>query len=389
MNKPLSIWKYYLNNRKKVSAVFVIIFLGIFLQCALLIVVTTELNFIQAALPYNSVAFACHTDGNIKQSPEYRSRLQQLLGKYPAISKALPFSFMETPMRGPLFTVAVEILSLKPEDIKPVMNCLHLTVIKGRLPTLGTHEIALHWKIAANKGLKIGSHFENEVPKSELFLLDYKELFFGNYKVVGLLDGDSIVGFCDLDTYNQDFHLSAGDTSWLIIPKKGQLAEAKSYLAQCIRKDKELRTSTGNENVLLDVNSRVTMLLNVFSLVITSIITLCISFLFYIYFYQRRSEFGLLEALGHTRQMIIGKAFLEIVVINLLGFCCGVAGALLSGWALNRFVLMKCGMPLVLWDPSYTFRLLSTPLLVTFISFLPVWRMLKKVDPIIIIEGEV
>ncbi len=387
MTKPLSIRKYYRNNRKKVAIIFTITFLGIFLQCALLIDVTTALNFYQAAMPYNSVAYAYHSDHNMKQSPEYWSRLQGLLGKHPAISNVLPFAYVATPMRD---GVSVEILSLKPEDIKPLMNFLHLTLSKGRLPTPGTHEVALHWKIAANKGLKIGNHLSNQVDKSSLLIGgDYQKLFIGDYKLVGLLDGDFIIGLSDLDTYNNDLHLSEGDTSWLIIPKKGQLAEAKSYLAKCIQKDKELNTSTAEENALLNMSNTVIMVANILDLVITSVITFCVGFLFYIYFNQRRSEFGLLEALGHTRPMIIGRAFLEIAVINLLGFFCGVASALLCGWALNRFVLMAQGLPLVLWDPSYTFRLLSTPLLVTFISLLPVWRMLKKVDPITIIEGEV
>ncbi len=118
-------------------------------------------------------------------------------------------------------------------------------------------------------------------------------------------------------------------------------------------------------------------------------ITLCVSFLFYIYFYQRRPEFGLLEALGHTRQTIIGKALFEITVINLLGFFGGLLSALLCGWALNHFDLTEHGLPLVLWDQSYIFRLLSTPLIVTLISLLPIWRMLKKIDPITIIEAKV
>ncbi len=386
MTKPLSIWRYYLNNRKKVSIVFLITFFGIFSQCVLLIDTTTRLNLYQAMLPLKSLAFAYHMDDNIQQSLEYQNRLKQLLEKHPAISKALLFSVTKTEING----VPAWIILLKPKDIKPVMNSSQLTLIRGRLPTPGTHEIALHWKIAAYRGLKIGNYCDKDSKFGyRPFIRVFSRLLPGDCKLVGLLDGDSVVGFSDLDTYNNDLHLSQGDASWLVIPKKGQLASAKSYLAKCIQKDKELHTSTVYENTQFNITNYTVMLLNIFYLVITSVITLCVSCLFYIYFYQRRPEFGLLEALGHTRQMIIGKAFLEIIVINLLGFVCGLISALLCGWALNRFMLMEQGVPLLLWDQSYIFKLLSTLLFITFISLLPIWRMLKKIDPITIIEGKV
>jgi ABC-type lipoprotein release transport system permease subunit len=382
MTKPLSIWRYYRNSRKGVTIIFIITFLGILAQCALLIHTTTKLKLYKDIWPFGSFAYAFHTGKTVQQSPEYQNRLQQLLEKHPANSKVVPFSFVQTT----LSTVSVLIFYLRSKDIKPVMNSLQLTLIRGRLPTPGTHEIALHWKLAANRGIKIGDYCNKDY-KFGMFIPLFRGL--GDNKLVGLLDGDPIVGFSDLDTYNKDLHSSQRKESWLVIPKKGQLAQAKSYLAKCIQKDKELSDpSTVYQNV--DINNSTTFrVLHIFDFVITSVITICVSCLFYIYFYQRRPEFGLLEALGHTRQMIVGKAFLEITVINLLGFVCGLISALLCGWALNRFVLMERGLPLVLWDQSYIFKLLSTPLIVTLVSLLPVWRMLKKVDPITIIEGKV
>jgi ABC-type transport system, involved in lipoprotein release, permease component len=386
MTNPLSIWRYYCNNRKKVSVVFFITFFGIFAQCALLIDTTTRLDLYQAMLPLQPFAYAFHTDGNIQQTPEYQNRLQQLLEKHPAISKALLFSMTKTEIDG----VPACIILLRPKDIKPVMNSLQLTLIRGRLPAPGTHEIVLHWKIAAYRGLKIGNYCDKDSKFGyKPFIRVFGGLLPGDFKLVGLLDGDSIIGFSDLDTYNHDMRWSLASASWLVIPKKGQLDRAKSYLAKCILKGQELHTSTVYENTQNNIMNFTVILLNIFCLIITGVITLCVSILFYIYFYQRRLEFGLLEALGHTRQMIVGKAFLEITVINLLGFVLGLLSALLCGWALNRFIYMERGLRLVLWDQSYIFRLLSTLLFVTFISLLPIWRMLKKVDPITIIEGEV
>ena len=386
MIKPLSIWRYYRNNRKKVTIIFMITFLGIFAQCALLIHTTTKFKLYNDRWPWQPFAYAFHTGENIQQSPDYQNRLQKLLEKHPAISKVIPFSYAETR----LSTVSIYILYLRSKDIKPVMNSLQLTLIRGRLPAPGSHEIAIHWKLAAFHGLKIGNYCNKDYKKDIKFGRFLPLITgLGDTKLVGLLDGDPITGFSDLDTYNNDLHSSQGTESWLVIPKKGKLDQAKSYLSECIQKDEELTdSSTIYQNS--DINNSTTFrVLYIFDLVIISVITICVSCLFYIYFYQRRPEFGLLGALGHTRQMIIGKAFLEIAVINLLGFVSGLCSALACGWALNRFMLLEQGLPLVLWDQSYIFKLLSTLLFVTFTSILPIWRMLKKVNPITIIEGKV
>jgi ABC-type antimicrobial peptide transport system permease subunit len=121
---------------------------------------------------------------------------------------------------------------------------------------------------------------------------------------------------------------------------------------------------------------------------VTGIVTLCVAFLYYLYFYQRRPEFGMLEALGHTRTMIISRAFREVLVINSLGLLPGLAATYCGGWLLNRMVFVKHGLPLVLWDSSYLWWLIPIPISITLCSIIPVWRIIKKVDPILMIEGE-
>lgn len=124
-------------------------------------------------------------------------------------------------------------------------------------------------------------------------------------------------------------------------------------------------------------------------LMITVILTLSAVFLFYLYFYQRRPEFGLLEALGHTRQMLITRAFTEIYTLNLLGFGSALTVFLIGGWAINHFLLATQGVTLRLWEPAYFFKLVSTPVFVTYCSIMPVWRLLRKVDPISMLKGEI
>ncbi len=370
MTKPLSVWKYYRNNQKKVALVLTIVSLSIFLQYALLIYMATMLKFRQAFTFYKSNIY-------VYTQKSKQSQLKQLLCKHPAISKVFPFWIKVTS----IFNGKPIIFLLHSKDMNPAMNSLHLTLIKGRLPTPGTYEVALHWRIAALKGLRVGDHFG--YPYSE------RDYLVGDYKVVGLLDGDLLIGFSDLDTYIHDYHLSKEGTAFLVIPQKGQLAKVVSFLAQRVRKDPKLvvvqrNTPVNVENFYVDA-----IYLDAIYFAITCIVTICVSSLFYIYFYQRRPEFCLLEALGYTRPMIIGRALFEISGISLAGFILGGVCCLLSGYALNSFVFMERGLPLELWGVNYPFKLLSTPLVIILSGLLIVWSMLKKADSISIIEGEV
>ncbi len=363
MTKPLSVLKYYRNNQKQVALVLVIISLSVFLQYALLIYKVTMFEYAQASIPFKSNVY-------VYTQQSKQAQLKQLLRKQAAISQVLPFKLTVTSRP---FGNASYIFLLHAKDIELGINSLQLTLIKGRFPALSTHEVVLHWRVAAHKGLKIGDHFGNEYSQSDFLA--------GDYKLVGLLDGNLTVGFTNLDTYIYEYHLSSEDTSFLVIPKKGQLAKVDSFLSQCVRKDPKLYTFHEN-TISTDFD------IEVIYFVITCIVTICISFLFYIYYYQRRSEYCLLEALGYTRRMTIGKAFFEMCGISLAGSIVGGAVCFLCGLALNSSIFMERGIPLELWNMSYPLKLLSTPLAIIISSLVIVRRMFKKADLISIMEGE-
>jgi hypothetical protein len=365
MTKPLSAWKYYHNHQQKVALILTIISLSIFLQYTLLIYTTTMQKFKQAFTYYKSNIY-------VYTRKSKQAQLQQLLSTNPAISKVFPFSIKLTS----IFNGKPIIFLFHSKDMNPALNSLRLTLIKGRLPAPGTGEIALHWKIAALKGLKVGDHFG--YPHFE------DEYLMGDYQLVGLLDGELLMGLSGLDADNPK-----DNQSLLVIPRKGQLAKAIRYLHQRVRYDPRLVVVQRNapvnvENFYLDA-----IYLDAIYLVIACIATICTSCLFYIYFYGRRAEYCLLEAMGYTRSTIICKAFLEITGIVLAGIILGGVVCFVSGYALNNLVFVKWGLPLELWDICYPGKLLATPLVIIGCSSLIVRHLLRKADLIPTIEGEV
>jgi hypothetical protein len=366
MTKPLSVWKYYRNNQKKAALVLTIVALSAFLQYALLIYTATWLKLSYALEPFklNSNIYA-------RAPKSKQSRFKQLLSKHPAISKVFPLgiTFTSRP-NGRAF-----IFSFQSRDMNPALNSLELTLTKGRLPAAGTREIALHWRLAALKGLKIGDHFGRQYSGCDYLL--------GDYQLVGMLDGELLIGFTDWDSYFDDYHSLKEDTGFLVIPHQGQFDKVVIFLERCVREDPKLYTFYRGTFLKNDI-----LVFNALYLAIFCIITICVSILFYIYFYERRPEICLLEALGYTRQMIIGRAFFEISTISLAGWIFGVAACWIGGYALNGVVFVSQGRPLELWDISYPPKLLSTPLVIILSGLWIVWRILKNADPISAIEGE-
>jgi hypothetical protein len=236
--------------------------------------------------------------------------------------------------------------------------------------------VVLHWRIAANRGLKIGDCFRENFSQDGL----------SKYQLTGLLDGKLIMGFAELNSYLRERHLSEEKLPLLIVPRPGRLAQVNQYVDCLARKNILVSMYKDFDSYILSLMDDLFLMANTVHLMITGVIAICAGFLFYLYFYQRRTEFGLLEALGHTRSMLIGRAFLEISLLNLLGFGSALGVSFLCGWALNHFVLHARGLILVLWGPGYLFELLLTPLFATFCSLMPVWRLLKQVDPVLLIE---
>lgn len=377
MTKPFSVWKYYQCNRRKVNVVFTLTFLSVFLQCAASIYTASTLKLTNGTLlkVFNTCAFFT----TVNATSDSQAKIRQELNHYPAVAKVIPCKFKQLSFTIPVCTGLL--FEMEPAEIQPLMQAFKLKLLQGRMPTPGTHEIVLHWRIAANKGLKIGDHFGNkEFPDNDLT---------GKYRLVGIIGGEPVIGFAPLKTGGRDEREPQKQLqSSLVVPQPGQLEQLKQYLERIAQKNHGVYLPAAAEGMLLRFQNQVWLMVNFLQVIIITSSTICTGFLFYLYFYQRRAELALLEALGHTRQMIIGRSFREIFTINLLGFGSAMAFCLLGFWSLNRFILQNQGLSLTLWNPGYFFHLLSTPLFTSCCALIPVWRMLKKVDPVALIEGQ-
>ena len=374
--RPLSVMNFYINNRNRFLSIFTTIVLSTVLIYMVQMLIDsafiTSFNaFVEPQRHYSSIT---------RKGALLDEKLLDEINNLDSVERVMPWVFRYTN-----FNIAIggnegtKIFTVKHNDMLTLMSKLGLSLKEGRLPEPGAREIAIHYRLAKNKNLKIGDKIGSNIDKEEVLP--------GEQTIVGLLDGKSIVSFDSLETWLNDnevtFEYMLG---MIILPKEGKELQLNRYLDLLFLPGLEVRTFDSINTQYTRDMENIKIILTFINILIIVIVSFCTGFLCYVYFSQRRSEFGLLNAIGYTKQQVINRAFLEIGGINILGFVVGVALSLFAGNIIDRVSYTPRGQILQVWNVDYMMRAACIPLFVIVLSIVPVWRMLKKLDPISIIE---
>ena len=374
--KPLSIIKYYQNNRKRFLSVLISVTLSVILLYTVQMVIGSSFR-----LGHNLYVEPKKYFSTISPKGEVLNRsIITTIEHTSGVERVIPCIFDSTSIRAGIGSnYSATIYSIESEEMTKMMELLDLKVKSGRLPVAG-NEIILHKQVAANKGLKIGDRIGRMISKEESLP--------GVYRVVGILDGEYILSFAPIKHYILTYHLPYEYIyGGIIFPKNGALDEMNQALESMVPSNYQINTINTERAWLKISEGKVNLFITLVCTFIILIVSSCIGFLCYIYFTQRRSEFGLLWAIGYSRQKVINRAFAEINGINLLGYVLGVLLSILVGFLLNITYFIPIGDSLDIIDIRYMLGAACSPLFVTLFSLIPIWRMLKKLDPISIIDG--
>ncbi len=375
--KPLSVLSFYKNNRRKVLPVSLTVFLSVSLLFILQVLVDssfylTYLVFVEPQEHYSSISARTELI-----SPE----LVETVKGWDSVDEVLPWLFQHTYLSTVIDSTGSKVLTVKRGDMERLMTLFSLRVKSGRLPDAGKNEIALHELVAANKNLKEGGKIGSKVNGGEALS--------GEYSIVGILEGPSVISFSSLEYWMEEYKIKDPFCyGMILLPKKGYAEKLDSQLADLPYQGLDIRTADSVRKEYESSASGGRLIINIIDLTVIAIVSICTGFLCYVYFNQRRAEFGILNAIGYTRRQIIRKAFIEVGVMSAAGLAAGLLASVPACVLLNAFVLMPRGQLLKLWNPEYIFSTLCIPIFVTVFSVIPVWRMLDKLDPVEIIEGK-
>lgn len=366
--KPLSCWNFYLNNKKKVIPLISSIAVGIFLLYFLYIIGTAVINTAEAGEPEALKHFTI-------LYPEEEAIATEVIAKIKEndnVEKIINVGTASTNIKFMGSSTSTRVLFIKYADLQELFNRLKLDIKEGRMAE-NKDEIIMHWRIASNKGYKVGDYIGKDVNEAEQLR--------GKYKLVGIYDGASQQSFVSI--MDEDFDGSVP----IVIAKKGRIREINSFIDKLGYENMHV-TSLERIEAIYSKNMKIVYIGSAFIEVLV-ILVLCITVgnTTYIHFYQRKREFGILRAMGYKRKEIVKKVIIEILNMIIIAFLLGILTAIFVGYILKTVYMDPSGLVVTLFHIKYFAFTSILPVFIFITSLIPTIKMVMSSDKIVVIEA--
>ena len=405
-SRPLSSWTFYLRHRRRgivlvVSAALVIVgvALPVFLLSAVVDAMRPDfeyLRYVSRVTPNSGRTVDADVMGQIRSHPSVERVI-------PVMSLGLqvdvpPSGVMRTSIYG-----AVE------GDLPALVDLFGMEVEQGRLPNPRSNEIVLSEPVALNRGLHVGDRIG--VPayeRGEFELLDVDDVPT-EMVVVGILrqaqdrslqprtarphseqtlSSDTMwLGFASYEYMESHELTSSRLVHLLVVPADGRKDELDAWLEESL-------ASAQTNVTTYDVEYRehqeiVRGLVLGFSVVgcITAIVAaIAMATLNYIFFTQRREEFGILHAVGRSRLWLILRTMKETGSMITVAWLAGAVICCIGLICFQTLVFAPKGLSLNFFNPVPWALTFPIPLAVVVTSTGTIGRMLSRLDPVSIVE---
>lgn len=375
---PLSACNFFRHNKRKFISSVIIIVVAIctvyIMECYLESIFRSSREVNGTCFKYSTVILSTQLVPEISQATVNSLENNASVEKLVSVSaQYINFTIPVSPTHAFVFGTNGS------ADQEIIVKKYNIKLLSGRLPESGKNEIALDSNIAVNNRLKIGSHVGSDLNKSQALL--------GNYVVVGLLKNDSHISLMGSPTPEQYLSstLKRGAAGLLVFPKEGHFTQAEKASASLMSQGLDIYTLERYNN-LIKANSATSKTLDMMVLLLILVMLVCLVCSKYAQYFARKSELGILGALGYTRHEIMMRTFWEVVITNLFGFIVGLLLVILLCRIIIGAAFESIGAVGVYFYVKAVVMSLLAPLLTSLFTLIPVYRMIDRIDPISIIE---
>ena len=382
-DRPLSSWTFYLRHRRRGLALTVtmgVMILGVafpaFIFGPMLGAWATLFEHLrQVSIVSSSMVLAV--------DPAVTAQIKghvDIVGVVPAIRLRIRVDV--PPMAHP----SIPLYGVYESDLQTLINLYGVRVEKGRLPQPRTNEIVLSKALAQNRNWRVGDKIGRAYDAKEDDELPTEMV------VVGILSSppgqeDLWTGFVSFEYLSSHEFYASFPVCMLVLPREGRKSEMDAWLEENVASEQTaVQTFDGMQMEYRIAMWAVLVLFGIIESVIAIVAAVALAILSYTFFIQRREEFGVLHAIGHSRQWLVLRTARESASVVVVAW---LLGAVLCGLGLIYMqvgVFAPKGMTFNILNPAPWLFTLPIPVAVITTSGGLVTRMLRKLDPVTVIE---
>ncbi len=382
--RPLSSWTFYLRHRRR----------------GLILLVTMGVMILGVSFP----AFLFAPMGDAMQS--FAEPLRQIgivtprmdvfvdpgvaaqVRTHPTVSQVIPAVELTLNVQVPPMGWPISVYGVSENDLQTLINLYRVQVKEGRLPRPHANEVVLPEAVALNRDLHVGDKVGQPVDKDDKGIPT-------EMVVVGILsrpsqdrgENDLWMGFASYEYLTSHELYASHPVHLLVIPNEGQKAEMDAWLREEV--NPELVEAYTFEWMRTNYRLLVLILLAVFGVVeviIAIVAAVALAVLSYVFFAQRQEEFGVLHAIGRSRPWLVLRTVRETASTVTIAWLASavVCGIGLAGIQFGLYA--SRGLSLNFLNPVPWLFTLPIPVAVIAASGGLVVRMLRKLDPVAVIE---
>jgi ABC-type lipoprotein release transport system permease subunit len=309
---------------------------------------------------------------------------------HPVVERAIPtISMWLQVLVPPGGGASVNIYGVSEADMPVLVDLVGEQLVEGRLPRPRSNEIVISQAAAMNRGLKVGDAVGQ--PVQERTGEDNPLISDGipiEMEIVGLLSRDDVwLGFASRE-YLESHELTASrGTGLLVVPVEGHGAELDAWLEESVASAQtNVVTYSARTREFRNITLSMFVLFALVEGLIAVVAAIALAALNYIFFAQRREEFGVLHAIGRSRPWLVFRTVKETGSTVGLAWLIGAVVCLLGLIGFQALVYTPRGLNLDLFNLVPWMFTLPIPLVVVLIGAGTIARTLRRLDPVAVIE---
>jgi ABC-type lipoprotein release transport system permease subunit len=309
---------------------------------------------------------------------------------------AKPLSLMVSASAAIFGEIGMPIYAVREDDLRILMDVYGMYLGNGRLPHPRSNEIVLSSAVALNRGVRVGDKvgqlvYERDGMPTEMV-------------VVGILESDRSqsrseqakrpfsyapqwIGFAPYGYVEGHERYAAAPTHFLVAPVAGREVELEAWLEENVDSPRvAVETFDTTYQFARDVERDMFLFFAVAEAIVAVAAAVALAVLHYIFFVQRREEFGILHAVGHSRTWLVLRVLRESVSVVSAAWVIGAVLCVAGLLYIQANVYVPKGLSINLYNPWPWLFTLPIPLAVVAASGGTIAWTLSRLDPVSIIE---